>query len=196
MIRFLPLLLILVGCSSSGWITEKPVSYGNSSVYVAPVDAGKIRFMTDKLAEPVRARFVSEDADSILEVLVRRTIAVPAARYRDARMVSSFAQSDYAFTITGVEVTTSANPLHYLVKNGPVFVVKVGLDVHRGETLVFRSKASDYANLSALASTEPGFKKATPDELADVDLQRATLIRAYYSAVGELVSDFFQLNQP
>ena len=195
MIRFLPFLLLgLVACAPSGWVADKPVSYQSSSIHVPDIDPTVVSIQTEALSEPVVTRFTSAEADSVLRLLVTRTLRVPDARYKDARLVSSYAESDFSIRVTGIELQDSKNPLHQLVKNGPVVVVRVSADIYRGETLVFRSTTSDFANLAALASTEPGYHKATESEKNDPALQRAMLLKAYYSAVGEMMMSFFQVN--
>lgn len=195
MIRILPFLfLFMASCASSGWVAEKPVSYQNSSIHVPDIDPGVISIRTEALTEPVVARFTRSEADSVLRLLVNRTLKVPDSRYKDARLVSSYAESDFSIRVTGIELLDSKNPLHQLVKNGPVVVVRVSADIFRGESLVFRSTTSDFANLAALASTEPGYHKATESEKNDPALQRAMVLKAYYSAVGEMMMSFFQVN--
>lgn len=196
MIRFLSILpLLLASCASSGWVTDKPTSYQGSSVYVRPIEASRIASESDDLSDGVLARFTSTEADSLLHLLVNRTLRVPDARYRDSRMVQTYAESDFTIEVKRIEIRPSTNPLHRLVKNGPVVVVEVLADVYRGEQLVYQSKTSDFANLAAIASKEPGFHKATDDEKNDAALQRAMLHRAYYSAVGDLMMEFFQVNR-
>jgi len=196
MIRFLSILpLLLASCASSGWVTDKPTSYQGSSVYVRPIEASRITSESDDLSDGVLARFTNTEADSLLHLLVNRTLRVPDARYRDSRMVQSYAESDFTIEVKRIEIRPSTNPLHRMVKNGPVVVVEVVADVYRGEQLVYQSKTSDFANLAAIASTEPGFHKATDIEKNDAGLQRAMLHRAYYSAVGDLMMEFFQVNR-
>lgn len=196
MIRFLSILpLLLASCASSGWVTDKPTSYQGSSVYVRPIEASRIASESDDLSDGVLARFTNTEADSLLHLLVNRTLRVPDARYRDSRMVQSYAESDFTIEVKRIEIRPSTNPLHRMVKNGPVVVVVVLAEVYRGEQLVYQSKTSDFANLAAIASSEPGFHKATADEKNDVGLQRAMLHRAYYSAVGDLMMEFFQVNR-
>ncbi len=196
MIRFLPLLFTcMVACAPSGWVTDTPTSYQNSSIFVPGIDAGVVSFRTEALSEPVATRFVTSEADSVLRLLVTRTLRVPDPRFRDARPVFSYAESDYSIRITGIEIRDSRNPLHKLVKNGPVIVIQVGADVYRGEDLVFRSRSSHVANLAALASTEPGYHKADESERNDPSLQRAMVLNAYYSAAGDILMSFFQVNQ-
>lgn len=196
MIRFLSILpLLLVACAPSGWMTDKPTSYQGSSIYLRPIEASRIVVTTDAVSEPVMAQFSQIEADSLLQLLVNRTLRVPEARYRDSRMVSSYAQSDFMIEVKRIQVRPSTNPLHRLVKNGPVVVVEVSTDVYRGDQLVYRETTSDFANLAALVSSEPGFYKAKPEESADPDLQRAMLHRAYYSAVGDMLMSFFQVNR-
>ncbi len=195
MIRFLPFLLLgLVACAPSGWVAEKPVSYQSSSIHLQSIEPGAVSLQTEALSDAVVARFTTTEADSVLRLLATRTLRVPDARYKDARLVSSYAESDFSIRITSIELQESKNPLHQLVKNGPTVVVRVSADVYRGETLVFRSTTSDFANLAALASTEPGYHKATESEKNDPTLQRAMLLKAYYSAVGEMMMSFFQVN--
>lgn len=195
MIRFLPFLFLgLVACAPSGWVAEKPVSYQNSSIHVPDIDPAVVSLQSAAVSQPVMARFTSSEADSVLRLLVTRTLRVPDARYKDARLVSSYAESDYMVKVTDIRIEDSKNPLHQLVKNGPVVVVRVSAEVYRGETLVYRSTTSDFANLAALASTEPGYHKATESERNDPALQRAMILKAYYSAVGEMMMSFFQVN--
>lgn len=193
----LPILVWIVfsACSPSGWLTDKPVSYQGSSIYLRPIDTSVVAIRTDALSQPVVARFNRTEADSLLTLLVARTLRIPDARYRDARLVSSYAESDFSIEILGITIKESRNPLHRLVKNGPALVVEVTTEVKRGERTVYRTVTSDVANLAALASTEPGFHKATPEQLNDSALQRATLHKAYYSAVGEMLMSFFQVNR-
>lgn len=196
MIRFLPILFLsMVACAPSGWVTDTPTSYQGSSIFVPGIDADVVSLSTEALSEPVAARFVSTEADSVLRLLVTRTLRVPDPRFRDARLVSSYAESDYSLRITGIDIRDSRNPLHKLVKNGPVIVVDVDAEVYRGQELVFRSSASHVANLAALASTEPGYHKADETERNDPALQRAMVLRAYYSAAGDILMSFFQVNQ-
>lgn len=196
MTRFLLILpFLLASCASSEWLTDKPTSYQGSSVFVRPIDASRISLKTDDVSDAVMARFTQSEADSLLTLLVTRTLRVPDARYRDARIVTSYAESDLTIDIRGIEIRPSTNPLHRLVKNGPVVVVEVLTDVYRGENLIFQSKTSDFANLAALASSEPGFHKAADSEKNDPALQRAMLHRAYYSAVGDMMMSFFQVNR-
>lgn len=196
MTRYLLILpLLLVSCASSDWLTDKPTSYQGSSVFVRPIDASRIALKTDDVSDTVMARFTQSEADSLLTLLVTRTLRVPDSRYRDARIVSTYAESDFTIEIKGIEIRPSTNPLHRLVKNGPVVVVEVLTDVYRGEQLVYRSTTSDVANLAALASSEPGFHRATDTEKNDPALQRTMLHKAYYSAVGEVMMSFFQVNR-
>lgn len=196
MIRFLTILpLVLASCASSSWVTDKPTSYQGSSVFLRPIEASRISVTTDAVSDEVTARFSRTEADSLLHLLVNRTLRVPNARYRDSRIVQTYAESDFMIEIKSIEIRPSTNPLHRLVKNGPVVVVEVLADVYRGEQLVYQSKTSDFENLAALVSTDPGFYKATPEERSDPDLQRAMVHRAYYSAVGDLMMTFFQVNQ-
>ncbi|MEN9839645.1 MAG: hypothetical protein RL177_1124 [Bacteroidota bacterium] len=196
MTRFLLILpLLLASCASSDWLTDKPTSYQGSSVYVRPIDASRIVLKTDDVSEAVMSRFTQTEADSLLHLLVNRTLRVPDSRYRDARMVSTYAESDFMIEIKGIEIRPSTNPLHRLVKNGPVVVVEVSTEVYRGEQLVYGSSTSDFANLAALASSEPGFHKATDREKNDPALQRSMVHKAYYSAVGDVMMSFFQVNR-
>lgn len=196
MIRFLSILpLLMASCASSGWVTEKPTSYQGNGVFVRPIEASRISVTTDAVSEDVTALFIQTEADSLVNLLVNRTLRVPDARYRDSRVVQSYAESDFTIEVKRISIRPSTNPLHRLVKNGPVVVVEVLADVYRGEQLVYQSKTSDFANLAAIASEEPGFHKATDDEKNDAGLQRAMLHRAYYSAVGDLMMSFFQVNR-
>lgn len=196
MTRFLPFLLLgLIACAPSGWMADKPVSYRNSSIHVPGIDPGVVTVSTEALSELVITRFTTTEADSVLRLLVTRTLRVPDPRFQDARIVSNYAESDFSVRITGIDIRDSRNPLHKLVKNGPVIVVAVSAEVYRGEDLVFRSSSSHIANLAALASTEPGYHKADESERNDPSLQRAMVLKAYYSAAGDILMSFFQVNQ-
>lgn len=193
--RFLLLLpLLLMSCSPSGWVAQKPHSYQGSSVYLRPIESSRFVLNTDAISQGVMAGFTTTEADSLLNLLVNRTLRVPDARYRDARVVATYAESDFMIDVKHVEIRLSANPFHRLVKNGPVVVVEVSTEVYRGEQLIYRTKTFEMANLAALASPEPGFHKATAEELGDQTLQRTTLHKAFYSAAGQMMMSFFQVN--
>jgi hypothetical protein len=196
MIRFLSILsLVLVSCAPSGWVAEKPASYQHSAIFLPDIESSKVISRSDALSSNVLSAFAESEADSVLALLVTRTLRVPDPRFAQARVVSSYAESDYTIRITGIDIRESINPLQKLVKNGPVVVVKVSADVFRGEELVYQSTTSDFANLAALASKEPGYHKASESERNDPALQRAMLLDAYYSAVGEMMMSFFQVNR-
>ncbi len=177
--------LLLTGCSSSHWLADKPVSYQNAGLLIEPIQPEAIRFDSDV--------FSSHHADSIFNVALNRVLSVPGDRYRGMNRTDNYRQSQFTLKLSEVNVSNSKNPLHGLVKQGPVYKVEVRLQGFRGTEMIYDATASEIGNMAQMAYPQPGFKRLSEEERADVDLQRATLGKAYYSAVGTLLMEFFQL---
>ncbi len=178
--------LLLMGCSSGHWIAEKPVSYQNAGLLIEPIQPEAVRFDSDV--------FSSHHADSIFNVALNRVLSVPGDKYRGMNRTTDYRQSQFSLKLSEVTVTNSKNVLHGLVKQGPVYNVEVRLQGFRGSEMIYDATASEIGNMAQMAYPQPGFKRLSEEERADVDLQRATLGKAYYSAVGTLLMEFFQLN--
>lgn len=179
--------LCVLGCSSSHWIADKPISYQNAGLLIEPIKPESMRNVSEQV-------FSSHHADSIFNVALNRVLSVPGDRYAGMTRTTDYRQSQFSLQLSEVSVSNSKNFLHGLVKQGPVYKVNVRLQGFRGSELIYDATASEIGNMAQVAYPQPGFKRLSEAERADLDLKRATLSKAYYSAVGTLLMDFFQLN--
>lgn len=178
--------ILLMGCSSGHWLSDKPVSYQNAGLLIEPIQPESVRFDPDV--------FSSHHADSIFHVALNRVLSVPGDRYRGMNRTEEYRHSQFSLRLSEVAVTNSKNPLHGLVKQGPVFKVEVRLQGFRGTEMIYDATASEIANMAQMAYPDPGFKRLSEEERGSIELKRATISKAYYSAVGTMLMDFFQLN--
>lgn len=177
---------LLMGCSSGHWLADKPVSYQNAGLLIEPIQPESVRFDPEV--------FSSHHADSIFHVALNRVLSVPGDKYRGMDRTTDYRQSSFSLRLSEVTVTNSKNVLHGLVKQGPVYNVKVRLQGFRGTDMIYDATASEIANMAQFAYPQPGFKRLSEEERGNIELQRATISKAYYSAVGTLMMEFFQLN--
>lgn len=183
-------LVLLTGCSSTGWMKSHPV-FADSGVYLEGFEKTEFNITSVRVLPEIEEELASFVADS----LGRTSLILMTEAYNRGELLSvqyTNEKLDAAYILRVEEIQVQWVATMNFPHPGPNFRVRVHVTGWSGNTKVFESRQSHLANLATVAAEGRRFYIPTDEEKNDLDIQRETIYPALRSAFGKAWQDFLQ----
>jgi hypothetical protein len=191
--RLFPLLfliLLITGCSSTGWIKNNPV-FSESGVYLHSFEDTDFTITPVRVLPEIEEELSAFAADSLGRTsLIMMTRAYDRGELLSVRYTNEISEAVYELRVEEIQVQWIATM--NFPHPGPNFRVRVHVTGWSGENMVFESRKSHQANLASVVADGRRFYIPTDEEKNDPEIQRQTIYPALRSAFGKVWQDFLQ----